>query len=358
MTACTDIDPAHQTSNEGTANDAMQPTKVGKRDKDLDELLLAAPKLSLKDAIKKYVTVKIVGGEGKVDTQTLTKAADRALELGDNDTAEVMLDEALRLDSNNGEAYFQRGRSRCNGVSGKDQEAIADLKKAISLGAGGAPAHCFLARLYDEHNQQDKALAELTEALRIDPNNKVAYRCRAAIFDAMGQKENALKDYQQLSKNDPKNTTNFFRIAQVYEGMKKYDEAIAAYLKLTEQNDTKQRIPLKPIAYKRLAALSSMKGSHKKSIEYLTEAIKLDNGDDEPLRLRGQEWMKLNDYEQAIADYTKAIELSPELSLTYQARSAAYKKVGKMDLAQKDLIEAQRLADKPAELPTYEVHHQ
>lgn len=360
LSACTDsdntTDNAKSTHNSGEADTTQRTEKAKTRDRELDDFLLAAPKLSLKEAIKKYLTSKNTGGPRKVDSPTLTQAAIQSLEMGDNDAAEVLLTEALRLDSKNGEAYFQRGRARCNGIHGKDKEAITDLKTAISLGAGGASVHSFLARLYDEHNEQAKAIDELTEAIRIDPVYKQAYKCRAAIYDAIGKKESALKDYQQLSKITPADTGPYFRIAQVFESMGRYDEASATYLKLVSLDETKARIPLKPLSYKRLAAMSSARGQHKEAITYLTKALELDEGDDEPLRLRGQEYAKLKNYEKAIADYTKAIELSPEISLTFQARSEVYEKLGNTALAQKDRIEAKRLSDKPAEKPTYEVH--
>lgn len=68
----------------------------------------------------------------------------------------------------------------------------------------------------------------------------------------------------------------------------------------------------------------------------LNKAVEFDKSDDEPLRLRGQEYFKLKKYKQAVDDYTQAIEIAPNTSSNYQARSLAYEKLGQKSMAQKD----------------------
>ena len=50
---------------------------------------------------------------------------------------------------------------------------------------------------------------------------------------------------------------------------------------------------------------------------------------------RGELYAKLKKYDQASQDYTKAIDILPDAQL-YKERAAAYKILGKMDLAIKD----------------------
>jgi len=188
---------------------APQPTKQtgqAKSSSDMELLVLAPPQLTLKEATKKYAAAKKKNATAQENSIRLTVAAIKAADMGDNDAAETMLNEAIRLDDQNGEAYFQRGRARCNSVTGKDIAAIEDLKTAIKLGRGGARAHVTLARLYDGNSQPQKAIEELNAAEKITPHEKDIYKSRAAIFMELGQREKALKDYEIFAKLNPDST--------------------------------------------------------------------------------------------------------------------------------------------------------
>ena len=51
---------------------------------------------------------------------------------------------------------------------------------------------------------------------------------------------------------------------------------------------------------------------------------------------RGVAYQRLEQYERAIQDFSKAIELNPNNDWSYLARSAAYKAIGDNEKAQKD----------------------
>jgi len=51
----------------------------------------------------------------------------------------------------------------------------------------------------------------------------------------------------------------------------------------------------------------------------------------------------LEQYEEAISDYTKAIELDPEKAIAYRLRSLAYAELGDNEAARQDLDKAMEL---------------
>lgn len=336
-----------------TTSGAPSETKPKKLDADLEQLVFTPTKLTLKQANKKYGTKLF--NDPKRDSVALTAAGEFAGSKGDNDAAETLLTEAIRLNDKNSVAYYWRGRIRCNGIAGKDKAAMADLQKAIALGFSEAEVYLVLARLLDADKQPQKALEALAIGIELDPTNRDMFKSRAAINAALGHKEEALKDYQQLAKLDPESTAPLFQQAQVYESMKKFDEAGAIYRKMLPMSESKQKVPLKAIAYKRLALLSSNKQQHREAIDYLSEAMKFDPEDDEPIRMRGLEYMKIKEYEKAIADFTEAIDIVPDSASNFSARADAYEKLGKAELAEKDRAEAKRLHDVPAERPMFEM---
>ena len=332
-------------------NSNVAPTK--KTDAELEQIVFRPAQLTLKEALKKYG--KTVYNNPKVDSAMFTEAAVFASNSADNEAAETLCSEAIRLDPNNAKAYFYRGRVRCNAISGKENAAEDDLKKALALGYLPSDVYLILGRLYDEKKQPEKAIECFSKAISIAPQLKELYKSRAAIYAALGEKEKALKDYERLATLDPSSSAPYFQQGQVLESMKKYDAACAMYKRLLKIDESAQRVPLKAIALKRLALLSGMKGKHEDAISYLTEASKYDVEDDEPLRMRGLEYMALKNYAMAIADFSEAIDINPDSSHNFAARAEAYLKAGKPDLASKDKAEAVRLNNVPAERPMYEL---
>lgn len=283
------------------------------------------------------------------------QAAERALEIDDNDAAQLLLAEALKRNDKNGNAYYQRGRLRYNVVAGADDAAMEDLKRAIALGAGGADAYRFLARIYDSKKQPKKAIEMLDKAIELYPDDHDSYKYRATICLGCGQKDKARKDYDKMLEVEPLDSQVYFRRAELLETMKLNDDAIADYKKVI-QLDKPDALSLKSVAYKKLAALSSQAGKHDVAIDLLGQALKDDQSDDEFYKLRGQEYMLLNKYELAMADFNKSIEMAGEFSrANLQARAEAYEKLGKHELAAKDRKQAQVLDNKPAEKPIFQM---
>lgn len=350
LSACSSDD---ESTSKSTGEASAKKRQSKGTPKEMELLVLAPPKLTLKEGIKNYATPTKPNMTDQEASQRLTAAAGHACSVGDNDTAELLLNEAIRLDDHNGEAYAQRGRARCNSVAGKDKAAIEDLKRAISLGCGGARVHITLARLYDATDQPLKAIEELGVASKLAPKEKDVYKSRAAVYAEIGQKEKALRDYEILTQLHPDDTEPHFRIAQILETMNRNEEARAHYVKVTELNDT-GRVALKPICYKRLAVIDGARGKHEEAIKSWTEALKLDNTDDEPLRLRGLEYAMLKNYPKALADLNDAIKLSPDIRENFEARAELYDKMGQADRAKKDRLEADKLNARPAERPVYD----
>jgi tetratricopeptide (TPR) repeat protein len=137
--------------------------------------------------------------------------------------------------------------------------------------------------------------------------------------------------------------------------MKKFDEACAVYKRMLRLDERKSKVPLKAIAFKRLAVLRGASGNHKEAIAYLTEAAKFDVEDDEPLRMRGIEYMKMQQYDKALADFDEAIAIAPESGSNFSARADAYDKLGKPELAKRDRDEAKKWNEAPAERPMFKM---
>ena len=59
--------------------------------------------------------------------------------------------------------------------------------------------------------------------------------------------------------------------------------------------------------------------------------------------MRGIAYADLGQFGLAIQDFDQAIEISPEMSIAYQARGSVYQHIGRSEEANKDLQKAQEL---------------
>jgi tetratricopeptide (TPR) repeat protein len=90
-----------------------------------------------------------------------------AAERGDLDLAIASFTEAIRLNSKDAQAYYNR--AACYWRAKKLKQAVTDLEEAIRLMPNHARSHGIRGAIYLEKEEDEQAIAELTEALRHDP---------------------------------------------------------------------------------------------------------------------------------------------------------------------------------------------
>ena len=80
----------------------------------------------------------------------------------------------------------------------------------------------------------------------------------------------------------------------------------------------------------------SRNAAYEQAIQDYTRAIELDRGFAEAYFHRGVSYFELRQYEQAIADLTQVIALNPRDDSAYSRRALAYLLTDQLDLAQAD----------------------
>ena len=83
--------------------------------------------------------------------------------------------------------------------------------------------------------------------------------------------------------------------------------------------------------------------SHEDAIEDYTKAIEIESNNVFVYRLRGDSKRKLGDYQGAINDYSKAIEIYPNKAYLYNYRASAKRKLGDNEGADEDDRKAEKL---------------
>ena len=80
--------------------------------------------------------------------------------------------------------------------------------------------------------------------------------------------------------------------------------------------------------------------NYAKSIEHLSQAIKVDPGFSLALKSRGAALLRLDKFQDAISDFTKVIEMDPENARAFHLRGLAFEKFGGNDKALDDFNRA------------------
>ena len=83
--------------------------------------------------------------------------------------------------------------------------------------------------------------------------------------------------------------------------------------------------------------------SHEDAIEDYTKAIEIESNNVFAYRLRGDSKRKLGDYQGAINDYSKAIEIYPNKAYLYKYRAESKRKLGDNEGADEDDRKAEKL---------------
>ena len=204
---------------------------------------------------------------------------------------------------------------------------LASYTKQYSCTIAGLPepenSKEYLDRGYKHYQDNDYkndpgdcALGACAEAVRLDPQNADAYYCRAMMFRDKGERDKALADI---------------------------DEAIRL------KGDKAQFYSLRGVLY-------GDKNMYEKGLADLDRQIELMGSDTThyDYARRGDFYYELGKPEEAIKDYTRAIDLKPDYQYHYSDRASAYEKLGKTDLAEADKLKAGELelAGKVEQPPT------
>lgn len=272
------------------------------------------------------------------------------------DNGIAVLAASMAIDGNPrcAEAYLVRAKAQSYSVSGDTNSIGRDLERAIQIQSDLPEAYELLADFYDSQKRYEKAVKFWTLAIAAKPNDSELYCRRSASLCALGRRQEALSDLDIFIAARPRRAMGYRIKAGVLVEMQRFDDALKLYdlaLKYEQGLERSYVLNLRADLYSRM-------NRHNDAIKDFSALIDFDPQNDDAWRLRGEQYIKLGKYEKAIEDYTKAIDIAPEFArASLIARSRAYRKIGRQDLAEIDENQARTLSDRPAEIPIYELQY-
>ena len=259
------------------------------------------------------------------DAKAYSTRGDAYLRKGEYDRAIADYNVAIKLDPENSELYVNRG---CAYLSKGDcDRAITDYDKAIQLnseevGAYIGKEHAYLDKGDDARAcatniellrlLDDLELAPLDAAIKASPQDAEAYYNRAFFYDKNGNYNLAISDYSEAIRLDPKYAEAYHGRGKVYYyGKDEEDRAIADYNEAIQCGCAGVKWD-RGLIYENRETIDG----YSKAISDYMGAASYNSAIDVYFK-RGKLYAENSDYDSAIADMSRIIQLDDSISTDY-----------------------------------------
>lgn len=306
---------------------------------------------------------------------------------------------ALELDPKLASAHFIRGTAYSN--RGERHRAIAEFNLALRLDPKNPLAHNDRGLAYAEQGEYDRAIADYTAALRLEPRLTLAYVNRGIAFQKKGDLQRSVAEFTKALRLEPRNVPALFQRGLALVAREAFDHAVADFdrvLKLDPRHpdaaarreealrargkattgpdgrpsaarrtggshpgvkvarpeaerpaappptsQEEERRQVRGAAYFARGRTFFEQGEYNQAIEQFTKALQMDPKDAMSYYNRGLAYVAKTEYQEAIADYTSALHQNPRNAMAYYHRGIAHRLLGEHDRAIADYTRALRL---------------
>ncbi len=139
---------------------------------------------------------------------TLLKLSEFQLILKQNSESLKTVNEILKINANESEAYFMMGRNFYD--MDDAPRAIGSFQKAVRIDADLLEAWVYLGELFDKKDDKD-AIRYYDNALEIDSTNLDALSGKATYFHQRGELEEAIAIYQKTNRMHPQYSNAYYQ---------------------------------------------------------------------------------------------------------------------------------------------------
>ncbi len=144
------------------------------------------------------LSITVLASTAQAEAAKLYGDGERAYRGGDYTAAIALFTEVLTLDSENLNAYLQRGF--CNSLLKQYAAAASDFTAVIERKADHAWAYTSRGSAYAKMGQHEKAMADFDQVIALDPRNEEAYNNRGWSRKALGDTGGACADWKASKK--------------------------------------------------------------------------------------------------------------------------------------------------------------
>jgi eukaryotic-like serine/threonine-protein kinase len=223
--------------------------------------------------------------------------------------AVALFEQAIDKDPNFALAYTGLADSslRMYGVTKESvwaQKATLSAQQAERLSNNLPEVHLSLGSVYSMTGRNTEAITELKRALELTPNSDEVYRNLGEAYKASGQNDQAIASYQKAVAANTYNWLNHISLGKAYFELGDNAKALPEFQKVTEL------APDIPLGYADIGSVYLRDGKWSEAIPQYQKALALSPNADTYSNL-ATAYFFLKNYDQATKMYEKAVEMTP-----------------------------------------------
>ena len=184
------------------------------------------------------------------------------------------------------------------------QKATLAAQQAERLSPNLPEVHQSLGSVYSNTGRNSEAVAELKKALELVPNSDEAYRNLGDAYTRSGQSDEGIAAYQKAVAANDYNWLNHLALGKAYMELGDTAKALPEYKKITEL------APDNPLGYEGIGSVNLREGKLSEAIPQYQKALSIAPNSPTYSNL-GTAYFFLKNYDQATKMYEKAVEMTP-----------------------------------------------
>lgn len=239
-------------------------------------------------------------------------------------------------------ALLQKGRDEAR--AGSFEAAVNTLSEAIKLSPEHAGAWCLRSQCYLELKKTSAALADSLQALKLEPTDSQTLRVRGLVAEQQNDDDAALKFLRDAVAAGPAGQDVYLDLGALLTRQRKWNEVVDT---LTEGIS---KHPKCGGCYGGRALAKLAMNDRERAISDMQMALALEPNNAALWFNMGAMDAQRDQYDSAIADFTKAISLKPADPDAYRSRALVYQLTKQLDKAHEDEAAANKFARKDSAL--------
>jgi len=190
-------------------------------------------------------------------------------------------------------------------------KAVESYTAAIKLNPKSKEAHRKLAEAHAKYDKNDLALEEFAKTIEIDSKYAYAYKYRGQIYNNQEKWEEAAKEFESALKIEPDDLYSLNRLGLIYRMLSRYQDARNVLQKAVAL-DPEMDDPESRDTHYYLGIVYSDEVKYDEAIAEFSKALEHFPEDAEIYNHLGAVYESLERYQAAAEQYRKTLEIDPE----------------------------------------------
>lgn len=218
----------------------------------------------------------------------------------------------------------------------KFNDAVVDFTKSIENEGQKSNLSIFQSRAlaFFELKRYQECINDCSRVIESDNDSENAYLLRADALKNIEKYLLAIKDYSYAIEINSDNIETFFLRGELYLKIKKYRKAYTDLKKCSESDKENESL------YQALIETSTKLKYFAAVKQYCDQLISINDQNDWAFCRRAFSFLKEEEYEKSIKDFTRAIELNSQNDEAYRGRGSNYYILNKFEDAKNDIRQA------------------